>query len=89
MRKLVCSLFFTSHAHQFRSQDFLIPLPIAPRADPTKVVLDFKLNSFFAIAHHCIEPKTIAREYEAPSFDVPPRKKELPSLHFLLDSEIS
>ncbi|MGF7182534.1 hypothetical protein HDF11_004059 [Tunturiibacter psychrotolerans] len=43
MTHLLC---FTSHAHQFRSH-FFDPLGDNPETDHTKVVLDFKLNSFF------------------------------------------
>jgi hypothetical protein len=89
VRKLACSLFSLLTPISFDLKIFLIPLAIAPRADPTKVVLAFKLNSFLQSLITALNPKTIALEYEAPSSDVPPRKKELPSLHFLLDSEIT
>ena len=61
----------------------------SPEADHTKVVLDFALNSFLRGLITTLNPKTIVLKHQAPSPDVPPRKKELPSVHFFLDSEIS
>jgi hypothetical protein len=79
---------FTSHSYQSIAS-FLNSLRDSPRQITQRSYSISKLNSFFAIAHHRIDPKTIALKDERHRPTHLRAKKELPSLHFLLDSEIS